>query len=80
MLARLAEKAQPRQKKLILNLATRKLRSAPGGALDALAALGPLAEPALPNIREYQATTDRFERAYIERHVIQAIRSSSAPD
>ncbi len=73
VLARLVPAATLKQKELMLVQAARKLASSPAGALAVMEALGPQAARAVPSIREYRATADRFRRIHINRHVLPAI-------
>jgi len=74
VLSHLAPYATAAQRGQILTQALRNLRRSGGGALAALGALGEEARPAVPSIREYRATADRFCRLYIDRHVLPAIQ------
>jgi len=76
-LASLAGQATPRQRGAMLALAIRKLDAAPHGSLALLAGLGPSARPAVEDIRVYRRRADRFERQYIDRHVLPAIEFGS---
>ena len=73
VLARLAPKASASQKRRIMELSIAQLSRAPTGALGALRALGPEAKAALPKIRAYRETADRYRRDYIDSHVLPAI-------
>jgi len=73
VLARLAPKASASRKGRIVELAVARLSSSPEGALEALRTLGPEAKSALPNIRAYRETADRYRRDYIDSHVLPAI-------
>jgi len=77
-LAALAGQATLAQRDSMLSLARRNLKVAPSGALKLLKGLGPAAAPALPQIREYRARANRFERQYIDRHVLPAIKFGKA--
>ena len=73
VMARLVRFASAAQKRQVLELATMRLTTATAGALGVMKAMGPEAARAVPSIREYRATTDRFRRVYIDRHVLPAI-------
>ena len=77
-LAALAGQATTAQKDAMLSLALQELQAAPGGALELLKGLGPSASAALPRIREYRAEAERFDRQYIDRHVLPAIKFGKA--
>jgi hypothetical protein len=79
VLARLVKGATPRQKAEILKVAALRLTDAPDGALAVFQALGPEAAKAVPSIREYRSTADRFQRVYIDRHVLPAILPDEPP-
>ena len=72
-LSSLAIHANASQKARMLRLAVEKLQLAPRGALAVLRALGPAASRALPIIREFSKKAYRFERHYIQKHVLPAI-------
>ncbi len=78
-LAPLAKSAEQHQRERMLYLAVGKLPRAPRGALAVLAALGPDAKVALPNVKAYRRNTDRFMSQYIDRHVLPAIDLASGP-
>ena len=79
VLSGLVKYAAPVQKQRILSLAVRKLAGSPKGALAVMEAMGPEAQRAVPSIREFRATADRFQRAYIDRHVLPAILPEERP-
>jgi len=79
VLARLAPLAAASQKAPMLDVAVRRLRSSPNGALALLEALGPDAADALDAIKDYRESADRFQKAYIDRHVLPAIEPEEAP-
>ncbi|MCD6304360.1 MAG: hypothetical protein J7M21_05290 [Planctomycetes bacterium] len=73
VLASLIGNATADQRAELLDLATRRLATSPDGALAVMRALGPAAAKALPAIRQYRASADRFRREYIDSHVLPAI-------
>jgi len=73
VLSKLVGKASLEQKEQVLVQAARHMVRSPDGALAVMQALGPQAARAVPGIREYRATTDRFRRIHIDRHVLPAI-------
>lgn len=73
VLSRLATLAAPSQRGPMLEIAVRRLRTSPEGALALLKALGPDAASALPAIRDYREAADRDQRTYIDLHVLPAI-------
>jgi len=73
VLSKLVPAATLEQKERMLVQAVKALRASPAGALAVMEALGPEAGRAVPSIREYRATADRFRRVYIDRHVLPAI-------
>jgi len=74
VLAKLVPLAAPSQKASMVKVATLRLRNSPDGALALLEALGPDAASAVPAIKEYRGSADRFRKAYIDRHVLPAIQ------
>jgi hypothetical protein len=78
VLAKLAPLAAPSQKASMVDVATLRLRTSPDGALALLEALGPDAASAVPAIKEYRGSADRFQKAYIDRHVLPAIQPGAA--
>ncbi len=72
-LSHLAVRATDEQKKRILDLAVKSLRRSTKGALAALKALGPYAQRAVGAIVKYRDAADRFQRRYINQHVLPAI-------
>ena len=72
-LSKLVGKASLEQKEQAIMLAVRHLANSPDGALAVMQALGPQAARAVPSIREYRATADRFHRIHVDRHVLPAI-------
>jgi len=79
VLAKLADLAAPGQKAKMVKIATLRLRTSPDGALALLEALGPDAASALEAINEYRSSADRFQKAYIDRHVLPAIQPAEPP-
>lgn len=79
VLAGLLDYATAEQRKEILVLAVRNLQASPDGAMAAMAALGGDARRVVPSIREYRAAADHFQRVYIDRHVLPAIRVPARP-
>jgi len=73
VLSKLAGHASDEQKEQLLDLAIGNLVRSPDGALAVLEALGPRAGRAVPAIRRYRTTADRFRRVHIDRHVLPAI-------
>lgn len=74
VLAKLVPLAAPSQTASMVEVATLRLRTSPDGALALLEALGPDAASAVPAIKEYHGSADRFQKAYIDRHVLPAIQ------
>lgn len=74
VLSQMAPYASEKQRERIMAAAVRNLQRSPDGALTAMAALGEQARPAVPSIRDYRSTADRFRRAQIDRHVLPAIQ------
>jgi len=79
VLAKLVPLAAPSQKASMVEAATLRLRNSPDGALALLEALGPDAASAVPAIKEYRGSADRFRKAYIDRHVLPAIQPTPSP-
>jgi hypothetical protein len=79
VVSKLLKFATPPQKEGILKLAMLRLSTSPAGALAILEAMGPDAAKAVPSIREYRASADRFMRAYIDRHVLPSILPHELP-
>ncbi len=77
-LARLANRASKEQREKMLELAVAKLPEAPEGALRLLKALGPTAKSAAAKVKLYRRNAYRFERQYIDRHVLPAMGISAA--
>lgn len=61
----------------MLHLAVGKLTTAPDGALKLLASLGTDAAPALPSVEAFRVQANRFQRQYIDRHVLPAINTEA---
>ena len=77
-LSYLAGKADETQKNRLLVVAMGKLVVAPRGALKVFKALGAEAKPAVEIIKSYRGLADRFDRHYIDRHVLPAILPKDA--
>jgi hypothetical protein len=77
VLARLVPLAAPSQKAGMVESASLRLRTSPDGALALLEALGPDAASAVPAIKEYHGSADRFQKAYIDRHVLPSIQQTN---
>jgi hypothetical protein len=72
------DKTSGNQKRRLLEVAVANLQFAPDGALKALAALGPDARTAVPDIVQYRdAKADRVTRQTINRQVLMAIDPSA---
>jgi len=79
VLSNLVAYATASQKARMVEVAALRLRTAPDGALALLEALGPDAASAVPGINEYRSSADRFQKAYIDRHVLPAIQTTAPP-
>jgi len=77
-LAGLADQAEPDQRTEMLSVAMAKLSASPSGSLMLLKELGRDASDATDKVVAYRRTADRFERHYIDRHVLPAIRLGRA--
>jgi len=77
-LSHLVGKADKAQKERLLVIAMGKLIVAPRGALQLFKALGAEAKPAVEIIKSYRDLADRFDRHYIDRHVLPAILPKDA--
>lgn len=79
VLSKLVAYARPSQKASMVDLAALRLQTSPDGALSLLEALGPGAASAIPAIKEYRSSADRFQKAYIDLHVLPAIQPNEPP-
>lgn len=74
-LSHLADYADERQVRRMLEVAGEKLSYAPEGALELIEALGPVAAPLTDEVLRYRASADRVLRHFIDRRVLPSIRA-----